>query len=252
MTNSTIDLIHQHRSVRSYKNDPVPDTWIEQIITAAQRASTSSNLQTYSVIATTDQSKKDLISEICNGQKHIAQAPVFLLWCADFSRLKRVCSHQGYSLNADGMENFMIAVVDTAIASQNAGLAAESLGLGFCYIGALRNDPRKVREIFSLPELVYPVCGMTLGWANDSSMIRPRLPLGAVLHWDKYNENDLEYLLEYDQDMINTGIYAGRQVNQEDKDPKDYGWLEHSSRRVSKPSRPHLLDTILESGFPVK
>ncbi len=252
MTTPTINLIHQHGSVRSYRSDPVPEAWIEEIVIAAQRASTSSNLQTYSVIATTDQEKKDRISEICSGQKHISQAPLFMLWCADFSRLKRVCDHQGYQVDASWMENFMIAVVDAAIAMQNAALAAESLGLGICYIGALRNDPRALREMFGLPDLVYPVCGMTLGFAEKSPMIRPRLPLGAILHWDTYNEDDREYLDEYDQDMISTGIYAGRQVGREDLDPKDYGWMEHSARRVSKPSRPHLRETIIESGFSIR
>ena len=249
MSTPTIELIHQHGSARSYKSDPIPEAWIEEIIGAAQRASTSSNLQTYSVVVTTDQKKKDQVSEISGGQKHISQAPVFLLWCADFSRLKRVCDHQGYALEAGGMENFMVAVVDAAIAMQNAGLAAQSKGLGFCYIGALRNDPRKIRKIFSLPDLVYPVCGMTLGWAKETPMIRPRLPIGSIMHWDAYNEDDQAYLLEYDQEMIQTGIYAGRQVNLEDQDPKEYGWMEHCARRVSKPSRPHLKETIIESGF---
>ena len=252
MSTPTIDLIHKHGSVRAYKNDPVPEAVIEQIVGAAQRTSTSSNMQTYSVIVTTDQDKKDRISEICNGQKHIAQAPVFLLWCADFSRLQRICDHQGYELESDGMENFMVGVVDAAIAMQTAGLAAESLGYGLCFIGALRNDPRSIREIFSLPELVYPVCGMTLGLAESIPMIRPRLPLDVIMHWDFYDLDDLEGLLEYDQEMIKTGIYEGRQVGKEDQDPGKYGWMEHSDRRVSKPSRPHLRDTILESGFIIK
>ena len=71
------------------------------------------------------------------------------------------------------------------------------------------------------------------------------------MHWDAYNEADESYLLEYDQAMVQTGIYAGRQVDQEDQDPKQYGWMEHSARRVSKPSRPHLKETIIESGFAI-
>ena len=90
MATPTIDLIHQHGSVRNYKPDQVPDDWIEQIVAAAQRTSSSSNLQTYSVIVTTDPDKKAKVQDICSGQFHISQAPVFLLWCADFSRLKRV------------------------------------------------------------------------------------------------------------------------------------------------------------------
>lgn len=252
MTTPTIELIHQHGSVRNYKPEPVPDGWIEQIVTAAQRTSSSSNLQTYSVIVTTDQEKKAQVQDISGGQAHISQAPVFLLWCADFSRLKRVCEHQGYDIEAGYMENFMVGIVDAAITMQNAALAAESLGLGFCFIGALRNDPEGIRDVFQLPELVFPVCGMTLGWAKEQPMIRPRLPLKAVLHQETYQEDDLEYLLEYDQSMIGTGIYGGRQVDREDRDPADYGWMEHSARRSSKPSRPHLRQTIVQSGFQIK
>jgi nitroreductase len=150
MTTPTIELIHHHGSVRKYKSQPVPEGWIEQIVAAGQRASTSSNLQTY--------------REISGGQKHISQAPVFLTWCADFSRLKRVCENQGYVLEAGYMENFVVGTVDAAIAMQNSALAAESLGLGFCFIGAIRNAPGQVIDLFQLPKLVYPVAGMTLGW----------------------------------------------------------------------------------------
>jgi len=225
MTTPTIELMSQHGSVRHYKPDPVPESMIEGIVAAGQRASTSSNLQTYSVVATTDSAKKEQLMEISGGQRHIIQAPVFLLWCADFSRLKRVCLHQGYELNADYLENFLIAAVDAAIASQNAGLAAESLGLGFCYLGAIRNQPRRVISLFDLPELprrvislfdlpelVFPVFGMTLGWPVKAPLIRPRLPLKAVLHWDTYQQDDLPLLEEYDQAMIETGIYGGRQT----------------------------------------
>jgi len=252
MTSPTIELIYQHGSVRHYKPDPVPDSMIEEIIAAGQRASTSSNLQTYSVVMTTDSDKIKVIQEITGGQEHITQAPVFLLWCADFSRLQRVCSQQGYSINVDHIENFLVGAVDAAIASQNAGLAAESLGLGFCYIGAIRNDPRQVISLFKLPELVYPMFGMTLGWPVKAPLIRPRLPLKAVLHKETYQEDDLKYLKEYDQEMIDTGIYSGRQVDRQDQEPTEYGWMEHSARRVSKPSRPGLRDTILEAGFALK
>lgn len=252
MSTPTIDLMNKHGSARNYLPDPVSMDLVREIIAAGQRASSSSNLQTYSVIFTTDLEKKLIIQEICNGQKHISEAAVFLLWCADFSRLKRVCTHQGYEIDVDNIENFMIGTVDAAIASQNSALAAESLGLGICYIGALRNDPNKIREIFSLPDLVYPVVGMTIGWPVKPARIRPRLDLEAILHLDQYQEDDLEYLLAYDQAMIETGIYGNRQLDRQDQEPSLYGWMEHSTRRSSKASRPHLRETILESGFMLK
>lgn len=252
MSTPTIDLIHRHGSVRDYKSDPVPDALIEEIVAAGQRASTSSNLQCYSVVSTTDIEKKKQIQEITGGQKHITQAPVFLLWCADFSRLMRVCLHQGYQVNADHVEKFLVAAVDAAIASQNTALAAESLGLGFCYIGAIRNDPRRVISLFQLPKLVYPIVGMTLGWPVRAPMIRPRLPLNAVLHKESYQQDDQEMLNQYDQAMIDTGIYQGRQVDRQDQDPTLYGWMEHTARRVSKPTRKDLRETIIETGFALK
>ena len=251
MNNPTIEVIKRHGSVREYKQDPLPEEWIEIIITAGQRASTSSNLQTYSAVVTTDPDKKNKLQEISGGQKHISQAPVFILWCADFSRLKRVCDLQGYKIEAGYMENFMVATVDAAIAMQNAALAAESMGLGICYIGALRNDPDGVREIFNLPELVFPVAGMTLGWPKKPPFIRPRLPLGAILHWETYQSDDREYLDEYDKEMNKTGIYKGREGDNK-IDSSQYGWLEHSAIRSSKPSRPHLKDSIIKSGFTLK
>jgi len=252
MRTPAIELMHRHGSVRSYKTDPVPRELVDQIVIAGQRASTSSNLQTYCVVATTDPVKKEKLMEISGGQHHIAQAPVILLWCADFKRLEQVCSLQGYELEAGYLENFLVASIDAAIASQNSALAAESLGLGICYLGALRNNPRELEEIFQLPKLVYPLFGMTVGWPNKSPMIRPRLPLGAVLSWEQYQESSLEDLEEYDQAMIDTGIYRGRQVDRQDQDPELYGWLEHSARRVSKPRRPELLETVLECGFTLK
>lgn len=254
MTNPTIELMHQHGSVRQYKPDPVPLEMIETILSAGQRAATSSNLQMYSVILTTDSQERNRLQEYCGGQVHISQAPVFLTWCADLSRLDRVCAARGYTQQAGYVENFLLAAVDAAIAAQNAGLAAESLGLGFCYIGAIRNHPREVIQLLELPALVFPVVGMTIGWPVGPARIRPRLPLEVVLHKSKYDiANERAFLARYDQEMIATGIYRGRQVSPGETLPEeDYGWQEHSARRVSKVHRPHLRAVLQEMGFELK
>ena len=232
MSTPTIQQMHRHGSVRNYLDKPVPRETIQEIVTAGQRAATSSNLQTYSVVVTTKEGKKKVIRELCGDQVHITQAPVFMAWCADFSRLDRVCDHQEYSLEAGYLENFLVSAVDCALAMQNAALAAESLGLGFCYIGAIRNHPQEIIDLLELPEFVFPISGMTLGWPEKTPRIRPRLPREAVLHWETYDPDDLEYLKEYDQQMIDTGIYRGRRVPGPDKEVNVYGWMEHSARRV--------------------
>ena len=127
MTNPSFDLIHCHGSVRKYKPDPVSAETIEELVVAGQRASTSSNLQMTSVVAVTDAATRARLSELCGGQAHIAQAPVFLAWCADLNRLDRACELRGIEQVTDYVENFLVAAVDVAIAAQNAEMAANLL-----------------------------------------------------------------------------------------------------------------------------
>jgi len=128
MENSTLDLIHRHALVRHYKPDPLPVSVIETIITAAQCASTSSNLQTYSILAVADAEKRVRLSKLCGNQAHIREAPVFLALYADLAYLERVCSFRVYTQITEYAENYLIAAIDVSIAAQNALLNAESLG----------------------------------------------------------------------------------------------------------------------------
>ncbi|MFZ6027987.1 MAG: nitroreductase family protein [Chloroflexota bacterium] len=254
MHNPTLALIHHHGSQRDYKPDPVPKPLVETIVAAAQRTSTSSNLQAYSVVAVTDERQRSRLCELCGGQKHIAAAPLFLAWCADLARLERACQIRNYTQEAGYTENFLIAAVDAAIAAQNAALAAQSLGLGICYIGAIRNDPAAVIELLGLPRLTFPVTGMTVGWPASSPPIRPRLPLNAVLHWERYNPDQDTVLFEYDAQMAATGIYNNRQVPAAGKagQIEAYGWLEHSARRTAQPARTGLRAVLEAQGFTLK
>ena len=177
MSNATLDLISRHGSVRNYRPDMVPVETIETIISAAQRTSTSSNMQAYSVVAVMDAAKRARLAELCGNQEHIAQAPVFLAWCADLARLDRACEMRGYLQETGYVENFLIAALDAVIAAQTAVLAAESLGLGICYIGSIRNHTQAVIELLELPRLVFPVTGMTVGWPAAEPLVRPRLPI---------------------------------------------------------------------------
>lgn len=252
MTTPTIDQIHRHVSVRAYRPDPVPPHLVETIVAAGQRASTSSNFQTYSVVAVEQADTRARLYEVCARHKHVLQAPLFLAWCADLNRLERVCQMQGYEQVTDYVENFLVAAMDASIAAQNAALAAESLGLGICYIGAIRNHPRVVIELLELPRLVFPVTGMTVGWPAVEPSIRPRLPLRAILHRERYDASgEEEALREYDRAMQETGIYQARQVPVRgvEGEIEDYGWLEHTARRVSEPVRTHLRQVLEQQGY---
>ena len=252
MINPVLELINKHSCMRKFKSEPVSVDLFERIIAAWQRVSTSSNLQSYSVVVTTLPKILEKLSEISSNQEHIRSAPVFLTWCADLARLQKVCQMRNYEQNTGYFENFLIAAVDASIAAQNAALAAESLGLGICYIGGIRNNPREVIRLLELPSLVFPITGMTIGWPLGEKQTHPRLPLQAILHWEKYDTSAYgKALLEYDQVMIQTGIYDNRPVNNPDQngEMENYGWLEHTARRVSKIIRPGLRKEIEDQGF---
>jgi FMN reductase (NADPH) len=254
MTTPTIELMHRHGSVRKYKSDAVSTETVEAVVAAAQRASTSSNMQVVSVIAVTDPAKRARLSQIC-GQEHVAQAPVVLVWCADLRRLDRACELRGYTQVTDYVENFLVCAVDIGIAAQSGALAAESLGLGICYLGSIRNNVQGVIDLLNIPRLVFPVNGMAIGWPAAPPPVRPRLPVSAVLYWEAYDPQPRDAaLLEYDRTMIATGIYQGRQVPVPGKpgEMEDYGWMEHSARRAEQALRTELRDILRKQGFALK
>jgi FMN reductase (NADPH) len=254
MNNPTLDLIHRHASQRRYKPDAVPAALIEAVVAAAQCSSTSSNLQTYSVIAVTNAAKRERLATLCADQSFILEAPVFLAWVADLARLDRVCELRGCTQVTEHVESFLVAAVDCAIAAQTAALAAESLGLGICYVGSIRNNPQEVIDLLELPRHTFPIVGMSLGWPAKEAHTKPRLPLSAILHRETYQTNQDAALLEYDQSMAATGIYAGRQVPATGKSENmaDYGWLEHSARRAARPVRAGMRAVLEKQGFELK
>jgi nitroreductase len=188
--NEVISTLLDHRSVRGYKPDAVPTGALEMMIAAAQSAATSSNMQWTSGVATTDPAKKKILAEIAGGQKHIEQCPLFLCWIADMNRHVSISAAEQVEFETmPWLETFLVACVDVALAAQNAVVAAESLGLSTVYIGAMRNDPEKVAELFNLPKQSFVVFGLCVGYATEKAVgeVKPRLAQGAILHHESYD-----------------------------------------------------------------
>lgn len=191
--NDKIALLLSHRSVRGYRSDALPEGTLETLIAAAQSAATSSNLQTWSVIAVTDPATKAEIARLSNGQKHIVQCPLFLAWVADISRNERLAEAEGVTLEVlPYLETFLVAALDAALAAQNAVTAAESLGLSTVYIGAMRNNPEQVAALLGLPAGTMGVFGLCVGYAapDVANEVKPRLPQSMVLHHERYGVRD--------------------------------------------------------------
>jgi nitroreductase len=188
--NDTVARLLAHRSVRAFRSDPLPDRTVETLVAAAQSAASSSNLQLWSVVAVADLARRQQLAALAGGQKHIAEAPLILLWVADLARGRRVAAqagepHEGF----DFLESFTVAAIDASLAAQNAVIAAESLGLGTVYIGALRNRPVDVAEVVGLPQSAVVAFGLVVGWPDNErpAAIKPRLPQSVVLHRERYN-----------------------------------------------------------------
>lgn len=203
--NDHLSLLLSHRSVRGYRADPLPEGTLETLIAAAQSAATSSNLQTWSVVAVTDPGRKAALAKLANNQKHIEQCPLFLAWLADISRNQRLGAEEGVTLDVmPYLETFLVAAIDAALAAQNAVTAAESLGLSTVYIGALRNNPQQVGEILGLPQGSMGVFGLCVGYAAPevANEVKPRLPQQAILYRETYGCPDEPALrAAYDRKM---------------------------------------------------
>ncbi|MDQ2801337.1 MAG: nitroreductase family protein, partial [Pseudomonadota bacterium] len=178
---AAIDVMVSHATVRAYRDAPLPPGTLEVLFAAAQSAATSSNLQAWSVVAVEDPDRRARLAMLAGGQAQIRQAPLFLAFLADLSRAGRVAGAIGATLGGlPFLETFLVAAIDAALAAQNAAVAAESLGLGICYIGALRNRPEDVAAELGLAPGVFAVFGMCVGHPDpaEPASVKPRLPQG--------------------------------------------------------------------------
>ncbi|MDM9624716.1 NADPH-dependent oxidoreductase [Rhizobium sp. S152] len=188
--NEALGAILSHRSVRDYLPHALPEHMIELAIAAAQSAPSSSNLQAWSVIVVEDKHIKDRLNSVAGNQRQIAQAPLVLVWLADLARPRDIAETRGGTADGlDYVESFLLGVVDAALAAQNAVVALESLGFGTCYIGAIRNDPETVARELCLPDGVFPVFGLTVGYPDPAKPadVKPRLGQETIVHRNRYN-----------------------------------------------------------------
>lgn len=201
--NEHLSLLLSHRSVRGYRPDALPTGTLETLVAAAQSAATSSNLQTWSVVAVVDPAMKAEMARLANNQKHIEQCPLFLVWLADVSRNQRLGDAAGIEMETmPWIETFLVAAVDAALAAQNATVAAESLGLATVYIGALRNHPEEVGRLLGLPDGCAGMFGLCVGYAAAEASVKPRLPQSAVLFHGRYgNADEAGLAAAYDAEM---------------------------------------------------
>ena len=183
--NSVIDVLLNRKSVRAYEDRPISPEAKETILQAALRAPTAGNMTLYTIIDVTDQQLKETLAQTCDDQPFIATAPLVLLFLADYQRwydyfklseVDRVCQQRGVEMRRPAEGDLLLASCDALIAAQTAVIAAESLGLGSCYIGDILERFETHRELFDLPEYAMPICMVCFGYPTEQQKARKQPP----------------------------------------------------------------------------
>ena len=182
------DTLLNHRSIRNYKPDPIPTQIMDYILEAGTRASTTGNMQLYSIVVSTEKKIKEELSPCHFNQPMVKEAPVVLTFCADFNRFTRWCELRRADPVYDNFLSFFTAAIDALLVAQNVCVAAEDAGLGICYLGTTTYMAGKIIEILDLPRGVVPVTTITVGYPDEWPELTDRLPLDAVVHREKYQD----------------------------------------------------------------
>lgn len=240
------------RSVRRYRPDPVAPSLLTALLACAQSGPTKSNLQQYSILVLRDEGKRRRLGELIASAPWAAEAPVFLVFLGDPRRGRRIAEIRGYPYRNDNLDSFMNAAVDAAIAMQSLILAAEAAGLGCCPISVVRNRLDELGALLELPDGVFPVAGLSLGWPAEEPAVSLRLPPVLVVHEDRYDDSRLEAeLAAYDE-----RVFARAPIPPEKQRHVDrYGvaacgtWPENVARQLSLPERPDFRAWLARHGI---
>jgi nitroreductase len=181
-----INQLLGHRTIRKYKTDEVGEDLLNKILEAGCRASTTGNMQLYSIIITRSEEGKKALSPCHFNQPMVVNAPLVLTFCADFNRFNLWCKLNNAEPGYDNFLSFMTAAIDALLVAQNVAIAAEAAGLGVCYLGTTTYMAAKIIDLLKLPLGVAPITTLTVGWPDESPEQIDRLPLSSVIHQESY------------------------------------------------------------------
>lgn len=202
---SIADVAKQHRSIRSYRSDPVSEQILRDCLETGIRASSSGNMQSYSVIVTTDRELKAELYRAHYEQGMVLEAPLVLTFCADFHRMRMWLEQSDAPDNFDNFMSFMVAAIDAVLVAQNVALAAESHGLGICYLGTTLARCREIAHLLKVPRGVVPVTSLTMGYPAEDPPLRDRLPLEGLVHRETYQDYTADRIREVFRDRETKG-----------------------------------------------
>ena len=248
----TLAQLLSHRTHRRYRPDPVPDEVLEIALAAALSAPSKSDLQQVAVLVVKDKGTQAAIGAMIPDMPWIGTAPLFMVFCGDNRRIRRIAELRGRPFPNDTLDMFMNAAVDAGLVLQAFITAAGALGLGCCPISVVRNHVEKVSALLELPPAVFPVAGLCVGYPSQAGWISMRLPPALTVHTDRYDDVDLPAELER-YDRRRESRHATPRESQRYVDrwgyTEPYGWSEDKARQYSVPERHDFGPFIRRHGF---
>ena len=247
-----VQALLNRRVIRKYKTNPISEQTMALLLSAAQSAPTKSNLQQYSIVIIRDPEVRNAVSELVPSMPWVRNAPVIAIFLGDVRRIRRLAEIRGHTYQNNNADTFMNAAVDAALAMQCFITAADYLGLGTCPISYVRNRIDDLAEILDLPDGVFPISGLCIGYPDDAGYVSMRLPQRVVVHQDLYNDDDLETDVK-DYDDRNHERFALTPTKQRHTDK--YGvlekctWSENVARQLSLPERAGFADYLKRKGI---
>lgn len=241
--NETIKVIQNHRSIRSFLDRDIEDEVIDEILKSSQSMPNSINGQQTSVIVIKNKETKAKIAHMAGDQKWIDEAPVFLVFIADFYKTNIGAEkNNNKQIIHESIEGTLASTFDSGLAMGGAIIAAESLGLGIVPIGGIRKDPKGIIDLLKLPKYTYPIAGLAMGYPKDNSRKKPRLPFSTFKHEEEYNtENMKEDIDKYDETMEGYLREIGRE--------QEINWSSNTSGIYKYVYFPKVYPTMKDQGF---
>lgn len=240
--NEVIETILNHRSVRKFTSEQLTEEQIKTIVASAQAASTSSYIQAYSIIGITDEEIKQQLVEVSGGQQYVLENGHFFVFCADLYRHELIGDMENREVtdSIESTEKFMVAVIDAALAAQNAAIAAESMGLGICYIGGIRNNLEEVVKLLKTPNRVLPLFGLAVGYPARETAKKPRLPIAHVYHENSYQQD----LSTYKQQLKEYNEVVSSYYHERTKGRRSDTWTAQISQMLERKSRLYMKEFV--------
>ena len=182
------NMLFKHRSIRRFRPTPIPEEVLRECLDAATRASTCGNMQLYSLVVTRERALREQLAPCHFNQPMVTEAPCLVTVCADVHRFTMWCEQRGADPAYDNFAWFMNAATDALLAAQNLCVQAEIHGLGICYLGTTLYTAADIARILKLPKGVVPLTTVVLGYPDETPGLTDRLPLEAVVHYEKYTD----------------------------------------------------------------